>query len=150
MGLSRREQAERNSFGFLGYFQSPYRISHLLVTIYLLGRALQNSAASGWVKPVADAPLGWCPEDPPGLQRAAAGWPLVPFRCLVCVLHCEHFTFPTMRHYLGGLNTIWIFFFASERVSRGLSLLHDGSLGVAHLHLLQLLTTRGGLCWAML
>lgn len=44
-----RQQVGRNSFVFLGSIQSQYRISHLLVTIYLAGKSItqQRTAVFG-------------------------------------------------------------------------------------------------------
>lgn len=101
------------------------------------------------MKPVADAPLGQCPEDPPSLQRAAAGWPLVPLGCLVCFTLWALHLLNNETPILAGFENHLKLFFVSERVSRGLSLLCYRFLGVDHLHLLQLLTilvASAGLC----
>lgn len=82
-----REQVGRNSFDFLGCFQSQYRISRLLVTIYLAGKTITEQGC--WFQLTSAScrfPLAWCPEDPPDFQTgvAEARLPHVPLGCLVC------------------------------------------------------------------
>lgn len=91
-----REQVRRNSFDFLGYFQSQFRISHLLVTIYQAGKSItDNAAVFGWLQPVAYAPLDWYPEDPSDLQIVNRSQsPLHDDSLVLCALFPQHLLQP--------------------------------------------------------